>query len=74
MREAAECQRCGGDLHETLDYDSWAWRAQEPLMCLRCAALQASEKKYHDHDQRGALIHRVEKVKRRRRPGKQRRR
>jgi len=60
MREAGECQRCHGDLGETTDYN-WRWLPQPPIVCLRCAALQASEHNAAKHPQRGAMIHHVTK-------------
>lgn len=59
-REAAECQRCGGDLVETLDWN-YRWEPQPPSVCLRCVALQASEQEHEKHPHHRAMIHRVAK-------------
>lgn len=60
LRESAECGRCGGDLHETLDYE-WKWEPQPPMVCMRCIGLQESQKRNKDHPQHGGMIHMVEK-------------
>lgn len=59
-REAAECGRCGGDLHETLD-EAWKWDPQPPSVCLRCVALQMAEKSTEKDPYHRAMIHRVAK-------------
>lgn len=61
LREADECQRCGGDLHETLDYDAWKWEPQPPAVCLRCLALTTDREKYAKHPERAGMIHLVAK-------------
>lgn len=71
-REAAECRRCGGDLHETLDYQ-WSWKPRPPSVCLRCVALQAAEKAYATHPQHEAMIHTVVKTPRPQRKKRRRR-
>lgn len=61
MREAAECNRCGGDLAETLDYD-FKWTPQPPLVCLRCVALDEDAKKHAKHPMQAGMIHQVAKT------------
>lgn len=63
LREDGECQRCGGDLHETLDYD-YKWEPQPPLVCLRCLALAGDRQQYAKHPDRAGMIHRVTKMTR----------
>lgn len=59
-REAAACQRCGGDLVETLDYD-FQWVPQPPLVCMRCVGLHVSQEA-HAHDANShSMIHLVTK-------------
>lgn len=60
MREAAECRRCGGPLHETTDSEA-AYVPQPPVVCFQCVALAKSEKDFHDHPMRAGLIHRAAK-------------
>lgn len=70
LREHAECHRCGGDLHETLDHEAWKWQPEAPLVCSRCVALDAVARKFEKHPERAGLIHRVAK---RPRPKRQKR-
>lgn len=63
LREDSECGRCGGDLHETLDY-GWKWQPQPPLVCLRCLALAEDRRQYTKHPHRDGMIHRVVKTPR----------
>lgn len=60
LREDAECRRCGGVLAETTSPD-FVWKAQLPIVCLKCAALRADEKAHQANHQSGAMIHRVTK-------------
>lgn len=62
-REDAQCQRCGGDLVETLDFEH-KWVPQPPLVCLRCVGLHASQEAHHQHPYRQSMIHLVTKQKR----------
>lgn len=62
QREDAECGRCGGDLHETTDAETWRWDPQPPVVCLRCVALAAQEEAYKEHHERAGLIYQVRKV------------
>jgi hypothetical protein len=64
MREAAECRKCGGDLTETTDFDSWRWSAQPPVVCLRCVVLAEAEQQHRGHPQRAGMIHRAKKAPR----------
>lgn len=63
LREASECHRCGGSLHETTDYQ-WKWQPSPPTVCFRCVALAASAHEYDKHPQRAGLIHHVTKTQR----------
>lgn len=71
-REAAECRRCGGNLHETLDYQ-WTWRPRPPSVCLRCVALKAAERAHEMNPFHEAMIHTVEKAPRPQRKKRRRR-
>lgn len=70
-REANECRRCGGDLHETLD-DDYMWRPLPPAICKRCVGLRNAAKKHEKHDDAASMLHLVEKVAKPK-PGKRRR-
>jgi hypothetical protein len=72
LREHAECRKCGGVLAETID-PQWSWKAQDPIVCLRCYSLGQDEERHAKSEYRGALIHRVVK-KERMTPAKRRRR
>ena len=79
---AGLCQRCHGELDETASREldpnnrdgTHTYAAKPPKRCHRCTALMASDQTYHQVDKEGhyitphpqALIHQVEKVKRRR--------
>lgn len=71
-REAAECQRCGGDLTDTADPDNDAYnpfaakryKALPPVVCHRCVVLHDAEKPFAEHPQRHGMIHRTELVPR----------
>lgn len=72
MREAEECNRCGGDLTETLDYEKWNWVPQPPAVCLRCLALNKDQEKYAKHPERAGMIYHVAKVPRKQRKPRRR--
>ena len=59
LREAAECPR-GHDLTESSHTD-WLWKADEPLVCLACVALDAGMDRQKDSPIRRAQLHSVHK-------------
>lgn len=63
LRDANRCPGCGGDLHETLDYD-YRWVPEPPVKCLRCVGLHAASKGFEKDPDRRAILHTVKKVPR----------
>lgn len=66
--EASRCPGCNGWLAETTDpANEFAYTAEAPVQCHRCAALHGEQDRMKDHPKRAALV--LWPVNRRRRRG-----
>lgn len=60
LREANQCPR-GHDLTESSNTD-WRWKANEPIVCLACSALNSEMKRHEKNPMHQSQLFSVRKV------------